>query len=152
LDFKKGFDMSGGGGGSSSSKSDTNTTSTDQRVAVQDGVGLSGSSGNTINVNNTDAVKAIAQLGADAIRSTGEAVVQLNETSTQVNALTWDKTLNASAGLIDRLIDSATASYGVAQNAIERYQPSENKTIDSTNIAMLAAAGVAAVLLIKGRK
>jgi hypothetical protein len=143
--------MSGGRGGSSSSKSDTTTHNTDQRVAVQDGIGLSGSSGNTVNLNSTDAVKAIAQMGADAIRSTGEAVVQLNETSTQVNALTWDKTLNASAGLIDKLIDSATASYGIAEKAIDQYQPSDNKAIDSTKLAMLAAAGVAAVFLLKSK-
>lgn len=143
--------MSGGGGGSSSSRSDTTTNNIDQRVAVQDGIGLSGSSGNTVNLNSTDAVKAIAQLGAEAIRSTGEAVVQLNETSTQVNALTWDKTLNASAGLIDKLIDSAAASYGIAEKTIERFQPSENKAIDNTKIAMLGAAGLAAIFLLRGK-
>jgi len=138
-----------GGGGSSSSASHSTTNNTDARVAVQDGVGLSGSSNNVVEVNSTDAVKAIAQLGADTIKQTGEAVVQLNQTSTAANVTAWDKTLTTSAALVDKLIDSASASYGVAAKAIDSYQPAENKSNDtSLKLGMIAAAGVAATILI----
>lgn len=139
----------GGGGGQTSSRNDTATNNTDQRVAVQDGIGLSGSSNNVVEYNSTDAVKAIAQLGADTIKATGEAVVQLNQTSTAANVTTWDKTLTTSAALVDKLIDSASASYGIAEKAIDRYQPAENKAQDtSLKLGMIAAAGVAAVVLL----
>lgn len=139
-------------GGSSSSSAST-SQNTDQRVAVQDGVGVSGSSNNSINYNDTDAVKAIAQLGADTIKSTGEAIIQLNSTSTAANVTAWDKTLQTSANLVDKLIESATKSYGVAEKAIDSFQPSENKTNDtSLKLGMITAAGVAATILLSKTK
>lgn len=147
------FGGGGGGGGSSSSSTATTTNNTDQRVAVQDGIGLSGSSNNNVQYNSTDAVKAIAQLGADTIKQTGEAVVKLNQTSTAANVTTWDKTLTTSAALVDKLIDSATASYGIAERAIDSFQPTENKANDtSLKLGMIAAAGVAATLLLSKMK
>lgn len=138
--------MGGGGGGSSSSKSDTTTNNTDQRNAVQDGIALSGSSGNTVSMNSTDAVKAIASMGADTIARTGEAVVQLNQTSTAANVTAWDKTVTASAALVDKLID---ASAGLGTAAIDKFQPAENKASDtSLKLGMIAAAGVAATILL----
>jgi hypothetical protein len=139
-----------GGGSKSESRSDTTTTNQDQRVAVQDGVGLSGSSGNTVNVNSTDAVKAIAQLGADTIAKTGEAVVQLNQTSTAANVTAWDKTVTTSAALVDKLIDASTS---LGTSAIDKFQPAENKASDtSLKLGMIAAAGVAATLLLSKMK
>lgn len=139
-----------GGGSKSESRSDTTTTNQDQRVAVQDGVGLSGSSGNTVNVNSTDAVKAIAQLGADTIAKTGEAVVQLNQTSTAANVTAWDKTVTTSAALVDKLIDASTS---LGTSAIDKFQPAENKASDtSLKLGMIAAAGVAATLLLSRMK
>lgn len=138
------------GGGGSSSSSETKTTNTDARVAVQDGVGLSGSSGNTVNVNSTDAVKAIAQLGADTIAKTGEAVVQLNQSSMAANVTAWDKTVTAGAGLVDKLIDASTK---LGTSAIDKFQPAENKASDtSLKLGMIAAAGVAATLLLSRMK
>lgn len=140
----------GGGGGSSRSDSTTNTTNQDNRTAVQDGVGLSASSGNNIEYNSTDAVKAIAQLGADTIKQTGEAVVKLNETSTAANVTAWDKTVSTSAALVDKLIDASTT---LGTSAIDRYQPAENKAQDtSLKLGMIAAAGVAATLLLSKMK
>lgn len=138
--------MGGGGGGESKSDSSTKSTNTDQRVAVQDGIGLSGSSGNTLTYNSSDAVKAIAQMGADTIAKTGEAVVQLNRDASAANVTAWDTTVKASANLVDKLIDRST---GIAQAAITNYQPTQNKAEDSTQkIALYAAAGVAAAVLI----
>lgn len=136
----------GGSGGKSESDSSTTSTNTDQRVAVQDGLGLSGSSNNVINYNSSDAVKAVAQLGADTIARTGEAVVQLNRDSSAANLTAWDKTVSTSAALVDKLIDRSS---GIAQAAITNYQPTQNKAEDSTQkIALYAAAAVAASVLI----
>lgn len=138
--------MGGGGGGTSNSDASTTTNNTDQRNAVQDGIALSGSSGNNVSYNSTDAVKAIAQMGADTIARTGEAVVQLNATSTAANVTAWDATVKASAGLVDKLIDAST-SLGTA--AIDKFQPAENKASDtSLKLGMIAAAGVAATILL----
>ena len=62
---------------------------------------------------------------------------------------TWDKTLTTSAALVDKLIDSAAASYGIAEKAIDRYQPAENKAQEtSLKLGMIAAAGMAAMVLL----
>lgn len=132
-------------GGDSSSASTTTTTNTDARVAVQDGVGLSGSNGNTVQYNSTDAVKAIAQLGTDTIAKTGEAVVQLNQASVAANVTAWDKTVTAGASLVDKLIDASTS---LGNNAIDKFQPAENKASDtSLKLGMIAAAAVAATVI-----
>lgn len=111
---------------------------------------MSNSSGNVMNVNSTDAVKAIAQLGADTIKSTGEAVVQLNSTSTAANLTAWDKTVSTSAALVDKLIDASTT---LGTSAIDKFQPAENKAQDtSLKLGMIAAAGVAATLLLSKMK
>ena len=139
-----------GGGGKSSSSSSSDTTNTDQRVAVQDGVGLSGSSNNSITYNSSDAVKAIAAMGAETIANTGEAVVQLNASSVAANTTAWDKTVTTGAALIDKLIDQSTT---IGAKAIENYQPAENKAQDtSLKLGLIAAAGVAATLLLSRTK
>ena len=145
-----GYVCGGGGGGGSSSSSNTTTTNQDNRTAVQDGIGLSASNGNTVSYNSTDAVKAIAQLGADTIKATGDSVVKLNETSTAANVTAWDKTVSTSAALVDKLIDASTT---LGTSAIDRYQPAENKAQDtSLKLGMIAAAGVAATLLLSKMK
>lgn len=139
-----GYVCGGGGGGSSSSSTASTTNNTDNRLAVQDGVGVSGSSGVTI--NSTDAVKAIAQLGTDTIKNTGEAVVQLNQSSVAANAVAWDKTVTAGAALVDKLIDASTT---LGTTAIDKFQPAENKASDtSLKLGMIAAAGVAATIIL----
>lgn len=134
----------------SKSNSSTDTKNIDQRVAVQDGVGLSGSNNNTINVNSSDAVKAIAQLGTEAIAKTGAAVVELNQASLDANVTAWDKTVTAGAALVDKLIDASTT---LGTSAIDKFQPAENKAQDtSLKLGMIAAAGVAATLLLSKMK
>lgn len=139
----------GGGGGKSTSSSDTTSTNTDQRVAVQDGVGLSGSSQNTIVYNSSDAVKAIAQMSSEAIASTGAAVVDLGKASLETNADTWDKTVTAGAALVDKLIDASTT---VGTKAIESFQPTDNAQQNTLQTAAIAAAaGFVALFLLKAK-
>lgn len=132
-------------GGGSKSSSSTSTTNTDNRTAVQDGVAIAGSSG-TFNVNSSDAVKAIAQMGSETIAATGEAVVQLNQAGLEANLTAWDKTLQRGADLVDKLIDSTTQ---IGTSAITNFQPAENKANDtSLKLGMIAAATVAASILL----
>lgn len=139
----------GGGGGKSTSSSDTTSTNTDQRVAVQDGVGLSGSSGNTINVNSSDAVKAIAAMGAETIARTGAAVVELNQSSIDANVTAWDKTVTAGAALVDKLIDKSTE---LGTSAIDKFQPTDNAQQNTLQIAAIAAAaGFVAYTLLRAK-
>lgn len=134
----------------SKSNSSSSDDDTDNRNAVQDGVALSGSSGNVVNFNSSDAVKAIAQLGTDAIAKTGAAVVQLNQSSLDANVTAWDKTVTAGASLVDKLIDASTT---LGTSAINNFQPAENKASDtSLKLGMIAAAGVAAALLLSKMK
>lgn len=147
---KPGGRIMGGGGGESSSSSENETTNVDQRVAVQDGVGLSGSSNNSVSVNSSDAIKAIAAMGADTIAKSGAAVVELNQASLDANVTAWDKTVTAGAALVDKLID---ASSGIANSAIDKYQPAENKAQEtSLKLGMIAAAAVAATMLLNKTK
>lgn len=144
---KPGGRILGGGGGESSSESSNSTTNTDQRVAVQDGVGLSGSSGNTVNVNSSDAIKAIAAMGADTIAKTGAAVVELNQASLDANVSAWDKTVTAGAALVDKLIESNSSTTSAV---IDRFQPQESRREETLQTAAIAAAaGLAAIYLLK---
>lgn len=137
----------GGKGGSSSSSSDTTSTNTDQRVAVQDGIGLSGSSGNTLNYNDPDVVRAIASMGADVIAKSGAAVVELNQIGMDSNLAAWDKTVTAGAALVDKIIDSNSAA---TQQAIKNFQPTDNAQQNTMQTAAIAAAaGLVAYALIK---
>lgn len=137
----------GGGGGKSESSSDTTSTNTDQRVAVQDGIGVSGSSGNTINMNDPDVVKAMASMGADVIAKSGAAVVELNKAGMDANVSVWDKTVTAGAALVDKLIDASTT---MSTKAMDNYQPGENKERDTiSNLGIAAAVAAAAVYLLK---
>ncbi len=136
----------GGGSKSSSASSDNDT---DNRNAVQDGLALSGSTGNSVTYNSSDAVKAIAQLGIDGITKTGAAVVELNQASLDANVTAWDKTVTAGAALVDKLID---ASRTLGTSAIEKYQPTDNAQQNTLQVAAIAAAaGFVAFSLLKAK-
>lgn len=142
----------------STKKTSSNTTNnlTDARVSAGE-LGLSQSDGNSINVNDTDAVKAIASMGADTIARTGEAVVQLGTVGMDANLKAWDSTVQAGALLVDKLIDASTeqlkAGQQATQSAISNFQPTENKQADtSLKLGMIAAAVVAATLLLSKMK
>lgn len=144
----------GGGGESSTSTTGatTNTTNTDQRMAIQDGVGINGSGNSTIyTVNSSDAVIAIADAGADVIKSSGGAVVDLFKNAGQQNADTWNLTLTEGAKLVDRLIDKVGDGFALSEKVVSSFQPNENKNTDAIKTAAIAA-GVIGVAMIFGKK
>lgn len=134
------------GGGDSSSASTSTTTNTDNRNVTESGTAISGSSG-TFSINSSDAVKAIAAMGADTINRAGAAVVELNKASLDANVSTWDKTVTAGAALVDRIID---ANMATTNAVVERFQPQESRREETLQTAAIAAAvGLAAVYLLK---
>lgn len=147
---------------SSSSSSATTTNNADNRVAVQDGTSFSNANGNNVSINSSDAVKAIAAMGADTLKNIGGSIVDINKTTTDLNKTTWDKTLTMSTKLIESLTDNISKSYGMttdlmnqglqlAGKTVDSFQPTDNKTQDTVKLAMIVAA-VAAVYFAIGKK
>ncbi|MCM3565910.1 hypothetical protein [Hydrogenophaga intermedia] len=133
--------------GSKSSSASTNTTTTttsDNRNVTESGVAISGSSG-SINVNSPDAVKAVAQMGTDALKTVGGSVVELNQASLDANLTAWDKTITAGAALVDKIIDKSSS---IATDAITTYQPNENRREETYQMVGLAAAAAFAAYAI----
>lgn len=137
-----GYVCGGGGGGSNSTTGATTTTNnTDQRQAVQDGIATNGD-GNIVSYNSSDAVVAIANAGADIIKQSGGAVVDIYKNAGQQNTDAWNTTLTQSGKLVDKLIDQVSAGFGVASKAIDSFQPAENKNTDAIKWAAIAAGVV----------
>lgn len=120
----------GGGGGSSSSQSSANY---DNRVAVQDGIGLSASSGNTISVQTVDAEIVGKALDSVNIGNAlgAEGFLKLLDVQKEM--------FNTSQGLIGQTQKAVADAYGQAQN-------DKAGTIDNRTIIVLAAAGAAALV------
>lgn len=124
----------------SSSKSSQASSNTDNRVAVQDGIGLSASSGNTISVTTVD-----AEIVGNALDSVGKALDSVN-ISSALGAEGFAKLLetskdmfNTSQGLIGQTQKAVADAYGQAQN-------DKAGTIDNRTIIVLAVAGAAALV------
>lgn len=136
--------------GKKSSSQSNSTASTvnniDRRNAVQDGVGVSGD-GNSVQYvsNDTDVVRAIAQLGTDAIKLTGGAIVDMTENNARLNAEVWGQTLTQGTALVDRMLDSVQGGFALANKAVESYQPNDNKNSNTMMYLGMGAIGLLAV-------
>lgn len=142
----------GGGDSSSTTGATTTTTNTDERMAVQDGIGTNGD-GNTViySSNSSDAVVAMANMGADVIKASGGAVVDLFQNAGQRNADTWNTTIMQGARLVDKLIDKAAAENSLASKVVDSFTPNENKNAENIKYAAIAA-GVIGVAALWGKK
>lgn len=135
----------------------THTTNTDKRVANQDGVALSGD-GSYIttnyqdNSNSPDAVKAIAAAGADIIKTSGGAVVDLARFQSAQNTDAWNATLTTGANLVDKLIGQVAQGFTLSAKVVDSFQPEANKQTDALKYGLIAAAAIAAAVLLKGSK
>lgn len=125
----------------------TNTTNTDRRVANGAGTAVSGDNNVTV-VNDTDVVRAIANMALGTIKDTGDSVTNIYETAAETNRDTWDATLTASSKLIDGLTKGVEQSFSVANKAIDAYTPTNNKSAESIKYIGYAVVGVAAAALI----
>jgi hypothetical protein len=155
----EGATVLGSGASMSSSMADNSTTTTNTTINASDPGAVQLGKFNAellgaVAETNTDAVKAIAQLGADGIRQMGASVTDMYGKAGSNTASAWSHTVDASAGLIDRLLTAAeknTAVAGaVAQSAIGSFQPAENKASDAAvKLGMVAAGGVALMFLMR---
>lgn len=118
----------------SKSKSSQATTNNDNRVAVDGGIGLSASDGNTISVTTSDPV-----IVSRALDSVDVANAGMSEG--------FERLLNAAGGLFDR----GESLIGQTQKAVaDAYGQAQNDargTIDNRTMIVLAVAGAAALVL-----
>lgn len=137
----------------SSSSSSNSTTNIDERMAIQDGFGLNGSTiFGGVKFNSTDAVQAIAEAGLGTVQSvSGAALGSVVAGAGAVTDLTgWaiDRNLNSlenltnrSTELVDSLIDK---SYGYSREAQEQATWTITRANDSAIAQITAANSLAA--------
>ena len=119
-----------GGGGSKSSQASSNQ---DNRVAVQDGIGLSYSSGNTINVETVD-----AEIVGKALDSVNVSNALNSDNFTKLLDVQKDM-FNTSQGLIGQTQKSVADAYAQAQTEARG-------TIDNKTIMVLGVAAAVALV------
>lgn len=143
-----------GGKSSTSNQSNPVTNNNDKRLAVSDGAGITGD-GSSItqidNSNSSDAVIAMTNAGADIIKSSGGAVVELAKFQGEQNTDAWNTTLTTSAKLVDKLIDKASEGFALSSKVVDSFQPTENKNVDAIKYAAIAA-GVVGVAALWGKQ
>lgn len=165
------------GGSNTTSESNPITTNIDKRIAVQDGIGVSGDGSSVStnystsltsdsrsfsdsrnystwvdNSNSSDAVIAMAKAGADIIKSSGAAVVDLARFQGEQNTSAWNTTVTQGAKLIDNLIDRTADVNALATKVVDSFMPSENKQTEALKYGLIAAAVVAGAVLLNGGK
>ena len=120
----------GGGSDSSSSQSSSNQ---DNRVAVQDGIGLSASSGNVISVTTVD-----AEVVGKALDSVNVSNALNSDNFTKLLDVQKDM-FNTSQGLIGQTQKSVADAYAQAQTEAKG-------TIDNKTIMVLGVAAAVALV------
>lgn len=126
----------GGGGGGSSSSASTQTTQ-DNRVAVQDGIGLANSSGNVINVTDGGIVARALQ------------TVDINNAT---NAEGFSQLLTAAEGLFNRGENLIGLTQKHVADAYSKATTDKAGTIDNRTMIVLAVVAGAAIVASKGFK
>jgi flagellar basal body rod protein FlgG len=127
-----------GGKSRSSVQNSQSTSSADNRLVVDSGIGVSAHSGSTVTVNNTTTDAQIVDRALDAV-----------EINNATNAKGFTDLLDASESLFDRgerLIGMTQQSVAEAyQNA----QTAKTGAIDQKTMIVLAIAGAATVFAMK---
>lgn len=134
----------GGGGDSESSQS---TSNYDQRVAVQDGIGLSGSSNNAISISSTTNVVdgGIVSRGLDTVDKTVAGALDAINTSNATNSEGFDKLLKAAESLWTRGEGLIGQTQKSVADAYAQAEADKAGTIDNRTIMVIAVAGAAAL-------
>ena len=106
-----------------------------------------------VSENQGDTVRALAQMGARGVTDQAAAATNLFATGSAEAGKAWGHTIDKSSELIDRLLTTAqgtiTGAQTVAHDAISSYQPTENKTAGTMQYALIAAAAIAALYIMK---
>ena len=134
-----------GFGGSSSSASTQETNNFDQRNAVQDGIGLSGSSGNAVTLNNTNTTN----ITDGGIVTKALDSINLNNAT---NAQGFESLLGAAESLWQRGEKLIGQTQQSVADAYMTAQTEAKGTLDNRTIAVIAVAGAAALAFASRRK
>lgn len=141
----------GGGGGSSSKQSSSNY---DNRVAVQDGIGLSASNNNTVsttnqswlNVTTTDA--GIVSRGLDTVDKTTAGAFEVVNDALGFGESTFSKLLEAQQNMFNKGEALIGQTQQIAANAYSQAHADKGGTIDQrTMIVMGVVVAVAVVAM-----
>lgn len=147
-------------GGRSSASSAQSTTNQDNRVAVQDGIGLSASSGNVINITDGGTVAR----GLDTVDSTISQAIESVNLASANSTENYSTLLNSTGDKFEMLLGAAETLWDRGENLIgqtqkavaDAWSQAQNEkagTIDNRTIIVLAVAGAATMALIaRGRK
>ncbi len=134
-----------GFGGGSSSASTQETNNFDQRNAVQDGIGLSGSSGNAVTLNNTNTTN----ITDGGIVTKALDSINLNNAT---NAQGFESLLGAAESLWQRGEKLIGQTQQSVADAYMTAQTEAKGTLDNRTIAVIAVAGAAALAFASRRK
>ena len=133
-------------GGKSSSSSASTTYNTDRRVAVQDGIGISGDS-NAVSVVTNITDGGIVSRGLDTVDKAIDAVSLSNAN----NAQGFDALLKTAESLWSRGENLIGQTQQAVADAYSRASNDKAGTIDNRTIIVLAVAGAAALAFAKRR-
>jgi len=158
----RGYWCGNGGGSSSQSNPVTNNTDnrsvtsinqTDYSTNITDSRSTSTTDSSTHsyidNSNSSDAVIALTNAGADIIKNSGGAVVDLAKFQGAQNTDAWNTTLTTGADLIDKMMQSTAQGFALSNKVVDSFTPTDTKNADIGKYAMLAAAAVTAAVLLK---
>lgn len=100
----------------------------------------------------SDTIEALADAGANIIKNSGGAVIELAKFQGANNTESFNALVTQGGRLMDKLLDKASESYGLANRVVDSFTPTDSKNADNTKYLYIAAAVVAgAVLLQKGK-
>lgn len=154
-------------GSSSRSSSSNDVRNADNRMALQDSVNVGAGATATIYAADAevlrtlagtlpDAAVAMTHAGADVIERAGGSIVNMNRDSIEANRQSFDSVVSFGADAIDRIIDASVetskAGNALASQAVSSFKPTENANADALKWGLLAAAGVAGAIILKGAK
>lgn len=151
------------GGGGSESSSSQSTSNVDRRIAVQDGIGVSGdanalqltsTTNTTTNVLDAGAIREAFGFGRSALSTAGDTFGRALD-SVDVSNATLGQGYEQLLGAAEKLFDRGETLIGQTQQAVAdaytRAQDTAKGTIDNRTIIVLAVAGAAAAALIATR-
>lgn len=155
---------------STSNQSNPITNNVDRRLAVQDGVGVSGDNSMAFNsesysysdnstsnsdeairymtTQGSDTVQALADAGASIIKQSGGAVIDLARFQGAQNTESFDALVTGGNRLIDKLLEKSSEGFGLAAKVVDSFTPPASKEADNTKYLYIAGAVAAAAVLL----
>lgn len=132
----------------SRSKSSSATSNYDNRVAVQDGIGLSASNNNLIQITDGGIVRDSLEFSGFTVDRALDSV----DLSTAAVSKGFDQLIATAENLFNRGEGLIGQTQKAVADAYSQAQTDAKSTIDNRTITVLAVAGVAAVWALNRKK